>query len=48
MTKRKTKLLTTIGPATSSYESLKALYMAGANAFRLNFSHGDHAAHQQV
>ncbi|MEZ5008418.1 MAG: pyruvate kinase [Chitinophagales bacterium] len=48
MTKRKTKLLTTIGPATSSYEALKSLYMAGANAFRLNFSHGDHAAHQQV
>lgn len=48
MNNRKTKLLTTIGPATSSYEQLKALYLAGANAFRLNFSHGDHATHLKV
>jgi pyruvate kinase len=48
MTTRKTKLLTTIGPATSSYEKLKGLYLAGANAFRLNFSHGSHEDHQKI
>ena len=48
MKERKTKLLTTIGPATASYEKLKALYAAGANAFRLNFSHGSHEDHLKV
>ena len=48
MTDRKTKLLTTIGPATSSYDQLKALHLAGANAFRLNFSHGSHDDHLKV
>lgn len=48
MIKRKTKLLATIGPVSSNYETLKAMYMAGANAFRLNFSHGKHSDHQEV
>ncbi len=48
MIKRKTKLLTTIGPATANYKSLKQLHLAGANAFRLNFSHGDHETHKKV
>lgn len=48
MNKRKTKLLTTIGPASCEYDQLRALYRAGANAFRLNFSHGDFEAHQKV
>ncbi len=36
----KTKILTTIGPATDTEDKLLALIDAGANAFRLNFSHG--------
>ncbi|MCP4121199.1 MAG: pyruvate kinase [Bacteroidetes bacterium] len=48
MNKRKTKLLTTIGPATASYEKLKQLHLNGANAFRLNFSHGSHEDHLKV
>jgi pyruvate kinase len=48
MIKRKTKLLTTIGPATADFETLEQLYLAGANAFRLNFSHGTHEQHEQI
>jgi len=48
MINRKTKLLTTIGPATASYDKLKQLYQSGANAFRLNFSHGSHEDHLKV
>lgn len=37
-----TKILATIGPATDTYEKIKALIEAGANGIRLNFSHGGH------
>jgi pyruvate kinase len=39
---RKTKIVTTIGPATESPETLRALIDAGANVFRLNMSHAKH------
>lgn len=42
-----TKILTTIGPATSSREMLEKLIDAGADAFRFNFSHGTHEEHAQ-
>jgi pyruvate kinase len=41
------KIVATLGPATSSLERIEALFKAGADIFRLNFSHGaqeDHAA----
>ncbi|MDZ8028750.1 MAG: pyruvate kinase [Nostoc sp. DedQUE11] len=44
---RRTKIVATIGPATSSPEMLKAIIEAGATTLRLNFSHGTHAAHQR-
>ena len=44
---RRTKIVATIGPATSSPEVLKALIEAGATTLRLNFSHGSHADHQR-
>ena len=44
---RRTKIVATIGPATSSPEVLKALIEAGATTLRLNFSHGTHADHQR-
>ena len=43
---RRTKIVTTIGPATRSVEGMIELIEAGADVFRLNFSHGtrdDHA-----
>lgn len=45
---QKTKILATIGPASSSIEALLDLVKAGVNVFRLNFSHGAHSQHQEV
>lgn len=39
---KRTKILATIGPATNSPEKVEELMAAGANGFRLNFSHGNH------
>ncbi len=44
----KTKVIATIGPASSSKETITELINAGVNVFRVNFSHGDHAAHEEV
>ena len=44
----RTKIIATIGPATSSYENLKAIVMEGVDVCRLNFSHGSYADHQSV
>ncbi len=45
---RRAKIVATIGPASSSYESLLELVRAGMNVARLNFSHGTRADHHQV
>ncbi len=45
---QKTKILATIGPASSNYSTLLGLVKAGVDAFRLNFSHGSHEDHVQV
>jgi pyruvate kinase len=45
---RKTKIICTIGPATSSFEMLQAMAEAGMNIVRLNMSHGDHESHRKV
>ncbi len=42
---RKTKIVCTIGPASDSEETLRALCEAGMNVARLNFSHGTHPDH---
>ena len=44
---RRTKIVATIGPATSSPEVLRDLIGAGATTLRLNFSHGTHEDHQR-
>ena len=44
----KTKIIATIGPATSSYKQLKELVLNGVNVCRLNFSHGSYEEHKQV
>jgi pyruvate kinase len=44
---RRTKIVATIGPATSQPDVLRALIEAGATTLRLNFSHGTHEDHQR-
>lgn len=44
---RRTKIIATLGPASSTPEMLLQLFQAGADIFRLNFSHGSHADHAQ-
>jgi len=44
---RFTKIVATLGPATSSAEKLRALFEAGVDVFRLNFSHGTPEDHKQ-
>ncbi len=43
-----TKIVATIGPASSSYKMLLKLVKAGVDVFRLNFSHGTHEDHKKV
>src|SRR3954468_313818 len=45
---RKTKIVCTIGPSSNSVPMIEKLIQAGMNVARLNFSHGDHAAHAQA
>jgi pyruvate kinase len=42
---RRTKIVATLGPASSSEDVLRNLMLAGVNVFRLNFSHGSHEIH---
>ena len=44
---RSARILATLGPASSSIERIRALAEAGADVFRLNFSHGSHADHAE-
>ncbi len=39
---RNVKIVATLGPASSTYEVIRALHEAGADVFRLNMSHGEH------
>ena len=45
---RKVKILATLGPASRSPEMIEKLLRAGANAFRVNMSHGDHPTHAET
>ena len=42
---KKTKIVSTLGPASGTVEIVSNLIEAGTNVFRFNFSHGDHAEH---
>ena len=46
--RRKTKIVATVGPASSTPEQLKALFEAGTDVFRINMSHSDHALLAQL
>ena len=44
---RRTKIVATLGPASSTPEMIHRLFQCGADVFRLNFSHGAHADHAE-
>jgi pyruvate kinase len=46
--RRKTKILATLGPVSSTPEAIRALFEAGADAFRINMSHTSHAGLAQL
>ncbi len=46
--KKRTKIVATLGPSSSSKETIKSLYENGVNIFRLNFSHGTHESHGEL
>ena len=48
MTPRRAKIVCTLGPATSTYETVLALVKAGMDIARLNFSHGSRADHAAI
>ena len=45
---KQTKIIATIGPATSSMEMLEELVLAGMNVLRINSSHGELEGHREV
>ncbi len=44
---KKTKIVSTIGPASDKEEILEKLFLSGLNVARLNFSHGTHEEHKE-
>jgi pyruvate kinase len=44
--RRRTKIVATIGPVSSTHDAVRALVDAGVDAIRLNLSHGTHADHE--
>ncbi|MFY0628126.1 MAG: pyruvate kinase [Reichenbachiella sp.] len=48
MQQKRAKIIATVGPASNNKETLKKLIEAGADVFRLNFSHGTHEDHKKV
>ena len=44
---RKVRILATLGPASNSEEMIRKLFLAGADAFRVNMSHGSHEDHAE-
>ncbi len=46
--RRATRIVATLGPASSDLETIRAMIRAGVDVFRCNFSHGDHAFHGRV
>ena len=44
--RRSIKIIATLGPATQSEQAVRELFQAGADAFRLNFSHGKREDHR--
>ena len=45
---RRAKIVATLGPATSSYESIRAIIEAGVDVARMNLSHGSYEIHEEI
>ena len=45
---RRAKIVATLGPATSSYDNIRAILEAGVDVARMNLSHGSHDVHEEV
>lgn len=45
---RRAKIVATLGPATSSYDNIRAILEAGVDVARMNLSHGTYAVHEEV
>jgi len=45
---RRAKIIATLGPATSTYESIRAIIDAGVDVARMNLSHGSHEVHEEI
>jgi len=45
---RRAKIVATLGPASSSYENLRAVIEAGVDVARMNLSHGSYDVHEQI
>lgn len=45
---RRTKIVCTLGPSSSTLEQIENLYRAGMNVVRINFSHGSHEGHKKT
>jgi pyruvate kinase len=45
---RRARIVATVGPATRSLDRIRELALAGADVFRINFSHGSHADHAEA
>jgi pyruvate kinase len=45
---RRAKIVATLGPASSSYDQLRAIIEAGADVARMNLSHGSYDVHEQI
>ncbi len=48
MTHRMSKIVATLGPGSRGPDKVRLLAQAGVDVFRLNFSHGEHATHEQT
>jgi len=45
---RRAKIVATLGPATSTYDSIKAIIEAGVDVARMNLSHGSYDVHEEI
>jgi pyruvate kinase len=45
---RRAKIVATLGPATSSYDSIRAIIEAGVDVARMNLSHGSYEVHEEI